>query len=61
MRFNQTNTLVWISEGAGITNISVARSCHQSTDLNGNFVNEFHLPSNLRITKKNKAREIIVF
>jgi hypothetical protein len=59
IRFNaKNNTLVWISEGARVVtpNISVLQDpAIQSTDLNGNFVNEFPLPSNLRIQKEEQG------
>jgi hypothetical protein len=59
MRFNtKTNSLVWISEGARVVtpNISVLQDpAIQSTDLHGNFVNEFALPSNLRIQKEEQG------
>jgi hypothetical protein len=55
MRFNpKTNTLVWISEGARLVtpNITVLQDpTIQTADLNGNFVNDFHLPGNLRMQK----------
>jgi hypothetical protein len=41
MRFNtKTNSLVWISEGAcGHLLFLFCRSCYQTADLSGNFVN----------------------
>ncbi len=56
MRFNpKTNTLVWASEGARVVkeDFSVLQNpAITSTALNGNFVNEFHLPGNLTMQKK---------
>jgi hypothetical protein len=59
MRFNpKTNTLVWISEGARLVtpNITVLQDpTIQTADLNGNFVNDFHLPGNLRMQKEEQG------
>jgi hypothetical protein len=59
LRFNpKTNTLAWISEGARVVtpNITVLQDpAIQSTDLNGNFVNQFHLPGNLRMQKEEQG------
>jgi hypothetical protein len=59
LRFNpKTNTLVWISEGARVVTptISILQNpAIQSTDLNGNFVNEFKLPGNLKIQKEEQG------
>jgi hypothetical protein len=59
MRYNpKTNTLVWSSEGARVVtaDFSVLQNpAIQSTDLNGNFVNEFKLPSNLMMQKEEQG------
>ena len=59
LRYNpKTNTLVWASEGARVVmpDFSVLQNpAIQATDLNGNFVNEFHLPSNLKMQKEERG------
>ena len=59
MRFNpKTNTLIWSSEGARVImpDFSVLQNpTIQSTDLKGNFVNEYHLPTNLMMQKGEKG------
>jgi hypothetical protein len=62
MRFNpNTNTLVWISEGAsGHAKYFCSCKILPSNQLIWKFVNEFDLPSNLRMQKEEQGPEIIV-
>lgn len=59
MRYNpKTKNIVWSSEGARVINkdFSVLQNpAVQTADLNGNFLNEYHLPDNLNMQKEEKG------
>jgi len=59
MRYNpKTKSVVWSSEGARVIakDFSVLQNpTVQTADLNGNFVNEYHLPVNLNMQKEEKG------
>jgi hypothetical protein len=56
LRYNQTNSVVWSSEGARvITKDSVLQHpAIQTATVNGNFVNRFDLPANLNMQKRKR-------
>ncbi|MEZ7499160.1 esterase-like activity of phytase family protein [Flavobacterium sp. Arc3] len=59
LRYNpKTKSVVWSSEGARVIakDFSVLQNpTVQTADLNGNFVNEYHLPTNLNMQKEEKG------
>jgi hypothetical protein len=59
MRYNpKTKSVVWSSEGARVIakDFSVLQNpTVQTADLNGNYLNEYHLPVNLNMQKEEKG------
>lgn len=59
MRYNpKTKSVVWSSEGARVIAKDFAvlqNPTVQTADLNGNFINEYHLPANLNMQKEEKG------
>ncbi|MGO4819387.1 esterase-like activity of phytase family protein [Flavobacterium sp. W22_SRS_FP1] len=59
LRYNpKTNSVIWSSEGARVIakDFSVLQNpTLQTADLNGNYLNEYHLPANLNMQKEEKG------
>jgi len=59
IRYNpKTNSVVWSSEGARVIAkdfVVLQNPSLQTADLNGNFVNDFSLPTNLNMQKEEKG------
>jgi hypothetical protein len=64
MRYNpKTKSVVWSSEGARYCkDFSVLQNpTVQTADLNGNYLNEYHLPVNLNMQKRKKDHAAMAF
>jgi hypothetical protein len=65
MRYNpKTKSVVWSSEGARVIgkDFSVLQNpTVQTADLNGNYLNEYHLPVNLNMQKRKKDHAAMAF